>query len=43
MCIRDSTNAVYKWLRGDCLPTLDNMLALSTLFGLPINDMIVYH
>ena len=38
-----TTNAVYKWLRGDCLPTLDNMLALSTLFGRPINDMIVYH
>ncbi len=27
-------NAVYKWLRGDVLPTLDNMLILAALFGL---------
>jgi len=36
-----TTNAIYKWLRGDALPTLDNMFALSVLFGVPINDIIV--
>jgi len=38
-----TTNAIYKWLRGDSLPTLDNMLALSTLLNITINDIIVYH
>lgn len=38
-----TTNAVYKWLRGDSLPTLDNILALSALFGMAINDLLVYH
>ena len=34
-------NAVYKWLRGDALPTLDNMLILADLFGVKIDDIIV--
>ena len=34
-------NAVYKWLRGDALPTLDNMLILAALFGVKIDDIIV--
>ena len=38
-----TTNAIYKWLKGDSLPTLDNFLALSVLFGISINDLIVYH
>ena len=38
-----TTNAIYKWLRGDSLPTLDNMLALSTLFNLSVNDILIYH
>ena len=34
-------NAVYKWLKGDALPTLDNMLILADLFGVKIDDIIV--
>ena len=34
-------NAVYKRLRGDALPTLDNMLLLADLFGVKIDDIIV--
>ena len=34
-------NAIYKWLRGDALPTLDNMLILATLSGVKIDDIIV--
>ena len=26
-------NSVYKWLRGDCLPSLDTMICLCRLFG----------
>lgn len=38
-----TTNAIYKWLKGESLPTLDNFLALSILFGVSMNDLIVYH
>ena len=32
--------AVYKWLRGESLPTLRNMHQLSQLFGTTIDDII---
>lgn len=38
-----TTNAIYKWLKGESLPTLDNFLALSVLLDIPMNDLIVYH
>lgn len=38
-----TTYAIYKWLHGDSMPSLDNFLALSVLFGISMNDMIVYH
>ncbi len=36
----ESDQAVYKWQRGDTLPTVDNLYALSMLFGTPMNDII---
>ncbi len=36
----ESDQAVYKWQRGDALPTVDNLYALSKLFGTPMNDII---
>ena len=36
-----TTNAIYKWLRGDTLPSLDNMFALSLLLGESVNDILV--
>ena len=33
--------AIYKWQRGDCLPTLDNLVVLSSIFGVFIDDIIV--
>lgn len=33
-------STIYKWLRGDALPSIDNMLALSMIFNVPINDML---
>ena len=38
--ISDRSN-VYKWFRGEVLPAVDNLLALSILFGVTINDLIV--
>jgi len=33
--------AIFKWQRGDCMPTLDNLLILSTVFGCRMDDIIV--
>ena len=33
--------AIYKWQHGDALPTVDNLLALSVLFGVPMNSILV--
>lgn len=35
-----SPQAVYKWERGDCMPTLDNIFALSRLFDTTIDILI---
>lgn len=32
--------AVYKWQRGDCLPEVENLLALSRLFEIPIENIL---
>lgn len=33
-------STVYKWFRGDTLPGIDNLLALSMILKVPINDML---
>ena len=38
--ICDRSN-VYKWFRGEVLPTVDNLLAISILFGVTINEMLI--
>ena len=32
--------AVYKWMRGECLPTRRNMYRLSILFNTTIDDIV---
>ena len=34
--------AIYKWQRGDTLPTEDNLAVLSVLFGVKIDDILVF-
>ena len=34
-------STLNKWLRGDTLPGIDNMLALSILLNVTINDILV--
>ena len=34
-------NSLYKWFRGESLPSLDNMFALSLLLGVSVNDLMV--
>ena len=36
----ESEQAVYKWQRGDSLPTVDNLFALSRLFETSIEDIL---
>ncbi len=33
--------AIYKWQHGRCLPTVDNLFALSSLLGVPMNEILV--
>ena len=33
--------AVYKWQQGKALPSLDNMFALSVLFQVPMENILV--
>ncbi|MBQ1729853.1 MAG: helix-turn-helix transcriptional regulator [Oscillospiraceae bacterium] len=33
--------AIYKWQRGDTLPTIDNMVVLADIFKVRIDDIVV--
>lgn len=33
--------SVYKWQHGECLPTVDNLLALSRLLRVSMEDLLV--
>lgn len=37
----EEPQAIYKWQRGESLPTVDNLYALSVLFGVPMNDILI--
>ena len=37
----NTPQAIYKWVRGETMPTLDNMLVLSELFNTTINEIVV--
>ena len=34
--------AIYKWQHGECLPSVDNLLALARLLRVPMEDLLVY-
>lgn len=38
--LSDKSN-VYKWFRGEVLPTVDNLLVMSILFGVTVNDLVI--
>ena len=33
--------AVYKWIHGTAMPTIDNLVVLAALFGVTMDDIIV--
>ena len=37
----ENTNSAYRWFRGEALPTLDNLYAISVLFGVSMNEIVI--
>ncbi len=33
--------AIYKWQRGSAMPTVDNLVALSVVFNVSVDDILV--
>lgn len=34
--------AIYKWQRGTALPTVDNLVVLTAVFGVKIDDILIF-
>ena len=34
--------AIYKWQRGAALPTVDNLVVLASIFGVKIDDILIF-
>lgn len=32
---------IYKWQHGDCIPSIDNLLVLATIFKVSMEDILV--
>ena len=37
----EQPQAIYKWQRGECLPTFDNMYALACFFHVKVDEILV--
>ena len=37
----NTPQAIYKWLRGESMPTIDNMVILATLSNTTIDNIII--
>lgn len=37
----ETPQAVYKWQHGTALPTVDNLVALAVLLGVPVDELLV--
>ena len=35
--------AIYKWQHGTTVPSIDNLIVLSALFQVPVDDILVVH
>lgn len=40
-CGFEAPQAIYHWQKGKALPSVDNLFALSVLFGVPMNEILV--
>ena len=37
----NTPQAIYKWMRGEAIPTVDNLVILSELFNTAIDEILV--
>lgn len=37
----NTPQAIYKWQRGECLPTVDNLVILAHIFDVNVDDLLV--
>ena len=37
----NTNQAIFKWQRGDAMPTIDNLVILADMFHVKIDDIIV--
>ena len=37
----NTNQAIYKWMRGDSIPTIDNLVILADMFKCRLDDIIV--
>ena len=33
--------AIYKWQKGECLPTIDNLVILASVLGVTIDEILI--
>ena len=38
----NTPQAIYKWQRGTALPTVDNLVVLAAVFGVRIEDILIF-
>ena len=36
-----SSQTIFKWQRGECLPTVDNLVILADILNVTVNDILV--
>lgn len=37
----ETPQAIYKWMHGECLPKLDNLVGLAAILDVSIDDILV--
>lgn len=40
-CGFNTPQAIFKWMRGDAVPTIDNLIILADMFDVPIDKIII--
>ena len=40
-CGFNTPKAIFKWMRGDAMPTIDNLVILAHMLGVTINQIII--
>lgn len=40
-CGFNTPQAIFKWFRGDAVPTIDNMIIIADMFGITIDQIVI--